>query len=109
MAEPTLKEIFGDSASQTVETVTISKADLAVVGLTAASNNTGEAILAAVIAKAQLVLTLERQELHPEQSIAFSEDSQNLVIRNDQRYRQFTKVINFEKVDDETDFDPDWF
>lgn len=47
MAEPTLAEVFGASASQDATTLTITKASLP--GLTPATNNTAESLLAAIV------------------------------------------------------------
>lgn len=57
MAEPTLTEVFGDNATQTSTTITISKADLAATGLSAASNNTAESIVIALMMKISATLT----------------------------------------------------
>jgi hypothetical protein len=56
MAEPTLIQVFGSSATQTTTQLTISKADLATVGLTASPTNTPESLIAAIVALAQLTL-----------------------------------------------------
>ncbi|MFK0733479.1 MAG: hypothetical protein ACIWVG_20385 [Gloeotrichia echinulata HAB0833] len=45
----TLQQLFGENASQSASTLTISKLDLAAVGLTPAANNTAESLLAAMI------------------------------------------------------------
>jgi hypothetical protein len=53
MAKPTLAEVFGPNATQDANTITISKADLATVGLNASANNTAESLLAAILFKAE--------------------------------------------------------
>lgn len=67
MTEPSLTAVFGVNASQDVNSLTISKADLAVMGLTAASDNTAEALLAAILKLAANTLTAEQQLLNAEQ------------------------------------------
>ncbi|MFM6252850.1 MAG: hypothetical protein ACKPEQ_27520, partial [Dolichospermum sp.] len=57
MPEPTLTEVFGAGATQTATTLTISKSALATVGLTASSDNSAEAILAAILLIAKINLT----------------------------------------------------
>lgn len=57
MAEPTLQEVFGQNATQDANTITIRKSDLAVTGLTASANNTGESLLVALVVFAARSLT----------------------------------------------------
>ncbi|MBC1242280.1 hypothetical protein GNE10_35350, partial [Nostoc sp. 2RC] len=57
MAEPTLTQVFGANATQDATTITITKADLTGVGLTAASENTAESLFTAIVLKAQTALT----------------------------------------------------
>ena len=45
----TLQQLFGENASQTATTLTISKVDLATVGLTPAASNSAESLLVAII------------------------------------------------------------
>lgn len=49
MSGQSLASVLGANATQTSSTVTISKADLASVGLTASGANDGEAIFAAIV------------------------------------------------------------
>ncbi len=49
MAEPTLQQVFGANVTQDANTITISKADLASVGLTASANNRGEQLFTAIL------------------------------------------------------------
>jgi hypothetical protein len=67
MAEPILQDIFGPNATQDDNTLTIAKADLAAVGLTAQANNTGEALLAAIIKLSANTLTGTNQLTNPDQ------------------------------------------
>ena len=57
MAEPTLQEVFGANAVQSATTLTISKADLVSVGLTANAGNTAESLLVALLIRASNSLT----------------------------------------------------
>ena len=52
MAEPTLTEVFGASATQNSTDLTIKKAPMAEFGLTASGANTAESLLGGVIAVA---------------------------------------------------------
>lgn len=107
MAEPTLQEVFGANATQDASKLTIDKNDLIAVGLTTAADNTAESLIAAIIASAQQTLTTTRQDEHPEQSITIEDGFPSLTTRNDQTYRQLTKSLNFEKLDEQSAFDPD--
>jgi hypothetical protein len=69
MAEPSLTAIFGANATQSATELVISKADLALVGLTASANNSPESLLTAVVKKAELTLTPTNQDTNPDQSI----------------------------------------
>lgn len=57
MAEPTLIEVFGASASQTSSALTIQKAPMAEFGLTAIAENKGEALFAGTVCVAAKNLT----------------------------------------------------
>lgn len=57
MAEPSLQSVFGPGATQTSTNLTISKADLATVGLTAQASNTAESLFVAFILIAAKELT----------------------------------------------------
>ncbi|MEM7717101.1 MAG: hypothetical protein AAF349_26720 [Cyanobacteria bacterium P01_A01_bin.68] len=107
MAEPTLTEIFGAGATQDIDKLTIDKNNLVAIGLTASANNTAESLFAAIVALAQGTLTATRQETHIEQSIVIEDNLESLTTRNDQLYRQLTKSISFDKLDNQSSFDPD--
>lgn len=102
MAEPTLTAIFGANAVQTLETLTLTKADFADVNLTANANNTGEALLTAIILKAEKVLTATAQDTNPDQSISFEEGISSLPVRDGVSYRRNQRVINFDKEDSQS-------
>lgn len=57
MADYTLQELFGPGAAQTATTVTIQKADLAAVGLTASANNSAESLLIAIFLRCYQIAT----------------------------------------------------
>lgn len=52
MAEPTITEVFGASATQNTTSLTIQKAPMAEFGLTATGTNTAESLLGGIVAVA---------------------------------------------------------
>lgn len=110
MAEPTLTQVFGAGATQTATTLSIAKADLAAVGLTASATNTAESLFVALLLLAKNVLTLTAQETNADQSVTVTESDfnfQTLVTRNNQTYRQSTYAVNLQKLDTGNIIDPD--
>ena len=109
MAEPTLQMIFGTGTTQTATTLTIPKAALEEVGLTAEENNRPEQLLAAILLKLKASLTEKNQETNPEQNITVVEDSfyEQLVDRNDKKYRQKTLTIHLQREEPLAPIDPD--
>ncbi|KJH71233.1 hypothetical protein [Aliterella atlantica] len=110
MAEPTLTQVFGPGAAQTATTLTIAKADLATVGLTAAASNTAESLFVSLLLLAKNSLTPAAQESNPDQSITVAEadfNFQTLVTRNNATYRQSTYSVNLQKLDTGANIDPD--
>jgi hypothetical protein len=107
MAEPSLTDIFGPNVVQDATSLTIAKADLAAVGLTPAANNSGEALFTAVVKKAGGTLTVANQDANPDQSITIEDGFPSIVQRNDQNYRQNQKTISFQKLDTQSEIDPD--
>lgn len=105
MAEPLTTEVFGPGFTQTATHFTIAKADLP--GLSAAIDNRAEQLFVGIILKAKSVLTSERQDSNPEQSITFGDTSDFLVNRNNQQYRQTTLPVQLEKPDANAVIDPD--
>lgn len=102
MAEPLLTQIFGAGATQTATTLTIAKADLATVGLTASANNTAEGLFVALLLIAKASLTPATLETNFDQSVSIAEadfDFQTLKTRNSTTYRQSTYSINLQKLD----------
>lgn len=111
MAEPTLTEIFGAGATQTASSITIQKADLSTIGLTASPSNTAESLLAAIVLKAKVFLTDETFAANPDQSITVVTGFNSIIQRTDaagvtSEYRQFQYNLNAHKLDN-TALDPD--
>lgn len=110
MAEPTLTQIFGAGATQTATTLSIAKADLAAVNLTASATNTAESLFVALLLMAKNNLTPAAQETNPDQSITVAQadfNFQTLIERNNQTYRQSTYSVNLQKLDTGNTIDPD--
>ncbi len=107
MAEPTLLDVFGSNAAQTASAVTISKSDLAAVGLTASASNSAEQLLAAIVLKAKESLTEETFNTVPEQSVTIAPGFNSIVQKTaadgtSTEYRQFQFNIGFHKLSNET-------
>lgn len=91
MSNITLQEIFGDNAVQDADSITIAKADLTQnTGFTAADENDGESVLAALLFQAKaLGLDTEHRDGNEEadpnitQQIAIGSVTTNLVSRVD--------------------------
>jgi hypothetical protein len=107
MAEVTLLQIFGANATQTTTTLTITKADLASVGLTASANNTAESLLVALLLKAMTYLSPTNQETNPDIQITIDPSYPSIVYRNDLNYRQNTYTVALQKPDTGFTIDPD--
>ena len=89
MSEPTLAEVFGASASQTSTTLTITKSDLAIVGLTASSSNTAESLLLALILFSQRNLTeTNRSTDTANRNLSVSYGGQDLVQQGTDNFRR---------------------
>ena len=111
MAEPTIIIVYGSSATQDETTLTISKVDLASVGLTAASDNTAESLLSAIVLLAKDSLTEAAFESNQDQSITVTNGFDGVVQRDDGSgnfvtYFQRPLSVNLHKLAD-TDIDPD--
>ncbi len=111
MAEPTITQVFGAGATQSETTITISKADLAGVGLTVLSGNTAESLLAAIALKAKEYLTPANFEANIDQSVTIDNGFNSIITRTlgngtQGEYRQFQLNFNFHKLDSQT-LDPD--
>lgn len=111
MAEPTIQEIFGSGASQTATAITIDKADLSAVGLTAGSDNTAESLLSAVLLLAKGALTQTSFDSNSDQSITIEPGFDSIIQRDDGagnfiNYRQNQITVNLYKPDSDG-IDPD--
>ena len=110
MAEPTLVQVFGNNATQDSNILTISKSDLAIVGLTANSENTAESLLAAVILKAGQYLTVANQETgNSDISITIEREQDTILTKDDAQYRQYQFTVDLERLEPESAIDPDFF
>ena len=107
MAEPTLQQIFGANATQTATTLTISKADLAAVGLSASATNTAESLFVGIMLLAANYLTEANQQTNPDIQVTVVDSFQSLTTRNNQQYRQKTYSLNLQKLDASVGIDPD--
>lgn len=107
MAEPTLVQVFGASATQNSTTITITKADL--TGLTASGTNSAESLLAAIIFKAQAYLTQTNFDANSDQSIYAASGFSSFTTRgtNNDSYRVDQVTFNFAKADTGATLDPD--
>ncbi|BAY22365.1 hypothetical protein NIES2100_21280 [Calothrix sp. NIES-2100] len=109
MVKPSLTDLFGANAAQSSTSVTISKTDLAVTGLTASGSNTGEELLVALLKMWQSTATTTRQDSNPEQQVTIEDSYQQIVTRNNTQYRQFSKTVNLQIEDTTSTIDPDDF
>jgi len=108
MSEPTLAQVFGDNASQNATQLIISKADLAVVGLTASATNNPEGLIVALLLKAAAYLNETTQSTNPDIQITIDEGNfQTLVTRNNANYRQATFAVTLQSPDITFTIDPD--
>ncbi len=111
MAEPTLVQVFGAGATQSATTITILKADLAAVGLTASASNSAESLLGAIVLNAKTYLTQANFDANINQSITILPGFNSIVQRPDGasgfvEYRQFQWNFNAHKLDNAA-LDPD--
>ncbi|MFM6669709.1 MAG: hypothetical protein ACKPJO_06175 [Dolichospermum sp.] len=108
MPEPTLTEVFGTGATQTTTTITISKSALATVGLTASSDNSAEAILAAILLIAKINLTETKFESNIDQSIVIDNGFKSTTIRGSDNVQYLTDqlTVTLAKVDPLSPLDP---
>jgi hypothetical protein len=109
MAEPTLVQIFGSNATQDVNSITISKADLAAVGLTASASNSAESLLTAIALLAKTYLTQTNFDSNIDQSIYIDTGFSSFTTRgtNNDQYRTDQLTVTLAKVDTQSSFDPD--
>ncbi|MBW4556407.1 MAG: hypothetical protein KME59_10785 [Trichormus sp. ATA11-4-KO1] len=108
MAEPTLQQVFGANATQDINSITISKTDLAAVGLTANATNTAESLLIAINLLAKTYLTQANFDANIDQSIIVENGFSSFTTRgvNNDSYRTDQLTVTLAKLDSST-LDPD--
>lgn len=109
MPKPSLAEVFGAGASQSAATITIAKADLMSIGLTASETNSAEALLAAILLKAKSYLTEAAFEANIDQSLYISTGFKSTTVRgtNNTQYVTDQLSVTLAKIDPQTPLDPD--
>lgn len=106
MDKLSLKKLFGKGAEQTATHLMIKKTDLKEL-LAIKDNNSAEQLLAALILKAEKVLKPGQMKNNPKQLITIENSFQLLVTRNNQQYRQVTKLVNLQKLNTAGGIDSD--
>ena len=89
--------------------LTISKADLAAIGLTAANSNTAESLFVALLLQAASYLNETSQTTNNDVQVTVSEGFGSLVTRNNQSFRQYQYTVEMQKLDTATAVDPSDF
>jgi hypothetical protein len=116
MAQPTLVEVFGPNATQTLTDIVLKKADYAnnvtvdgvtYGGLTALANNNGEQLLMAIIISALKELTIANRLADFDHSIEIVNQGQDIVAQNATTYRRFVLSMRIYKQEDLAPLDPD--
>jgi hypothetical protein len=109
MPEPTLTQVFGVNATQTSTTLTISKADLVSVGLTASASNTAESLIVALLLMAgQYLKTTNQDSVNTDIQVTITDSGfPQLVSRNSTQWRQITYNVNLQTPDTGFTIDPD--
>ncbi|MEH2146249.1 hypothetical protein [Nostoc sp.] len=107
MAEPTLQQVFGANASQTVTTITITKADLP--RLTPAANNTAESLFTGILLQGQSALIKTSFDTNIDQSVYVEAGYPGFVFRgtNNTSYRVDSLTVSLVKLDTASVIDPD--
>lgn len=106
MAELTLQNIFGATATQDIDNVVIAKADLSAIGLIANASNIAEHIFVSLLLKAGVVLTDAARDLNPDVSVVISEPAESLITQNTTRYRVTSYTIELYKPEPATTINP---
>ncbi|AFY64676.1 hypothetical protein [Geitlerinema sp. PCC 7407] len=107
MAKPTLTQVFGAGATQTSTSLTIQKADLASVGLTADATDSAEALVVALLLKWKEHLNSTNRDSNPDQVVYLDDGFASIVTRNNLEYQQRSLTCYFEKQNTNTAIDPD--
>ncbi|MDJ0797885.1 MAG: hypothetical protein QNJ51_13895 [Calothrix sp. MO_167.B12] len=109
MSEPTLTEVFGTNSTQDINSLNISKLDLANTGLIALEENTAESLFVAIIKLAANYLKTANQELDPDIQVTISDPQEVKVFRNDLTYNQYIYNVLLDVVSPELNVDPNLF
>lgn len=109
MSEPNLTEVFGSNVTQDASSLTISKIDLAAVGLTASATNTAESLFVAIILQVALYLnTTNQNSINTDIQVTVDDSGfPQLVSRNSSQWRQITYNVNLQTPDSGFSIDPD--
>lgn len=107
MAEPSLKEVFGDGATQTASTITIAKSDLS--GLTPSATNTAESLLVALLLRAKNFLNETAFNADLNFNVYINSGFPSFSVRgpNNTQYRIDQLTVNLAKLDTSSTIDPD--
>ncbi len=106
MAEPTLQQVFGANATQTLNELVIAKSDL--TGLTASATNTAESLIVAILLKAKEYLNDTNQATNGDIQITVEQSAfPQIISRNSQNYRQITFNVDLQTIDTSFNIDPD--
>jgi len=109
MPEPTIVDVFGPGATQTLTTITILKSDLPT--LTPAANNRGDQMFMGIILRAQANLTVAARNLDLDRSIAIEPSFDQVVSRTvgatTNNYYQSGLTISAQKINTNTAIDAD--
>lgn len=107
MVKPTLTQVFGAGAAQTSTSLTIQKADLAAVGLTADAADSAESLVVALLLKWKEYLNSTNRDANLDQVVYLEDGFASLTTRNNQEYQQRSITCYFEKVNANVTIDPD--
>jgi hypothetical protein len=109
MPKPTLAEVFGANATQNATTLTLSKSDLASVGLTTSATNSAESLLAAIILKSKEYLSQTNFDLNIDQSTVVGTGFKSTTVRgtNNTQYLTDQLTLTLAKIDPLSPLDPD--
>ena len=105
----TLAQLFGPNATQDATTLTISKADLAAVGLNPLADNPAQGLFVGIFLMAAQILTDANQALDPTQLVTLGRDFDSLTTRDGNTYTRVGYSCNFDKLTPTITIDPDDF
>lgn len=109
MAEPTLTEVFGASATQDGTDLVIKKADLPAANFTPASNNRAEQLFVALLQKVAVKLNETNQTADSDIQITVEPSFSSVTTVNDVNYKVFTYTVSLRKPDTDTIIKPNDF